>query len=110
MSNSAELQLKEAQRQLAEFARDVKDRVQLAALSHADEIARLESRLKSLQGALEKWKRRIDRGFDPDEPEETTAFWNGARRVVEELSVLSENPSASAEIQSDETGKVTNGA
>jgi hypothetical protein len=42
----------------------------------------------AIQQVIEKWHRRIDRGFDPEETPETTSFWNGAKRVVDELAAL----------------------
>jgi hypothetical protein len=34
---------------------------------------------------LQKWAKRADRGFDPEEDEQTSAYWNGVRAVTDEL-------------------------
>ena len=42
----------------------------------------------ALRAFIEKWRSRIDRGYDPEEIETTTAFWRGARLVISDLDAL----------------------
>ena len=41
-----------------------------------------------LSASIAKWRNRSDRGFDPEELPETTAYWNGVRAVLDELEAV----------------------
>lgn len=51
------------------------------------------TRLQQMREVLEKWERRADRGFDPEEEEDTTVYWRGVRAVCKEaLAALAASP------------------
>lgn len=69
--------------QLAEATRGVECEMIRCPYEQRAEAA--EAQVRALTRIAEKWHNRADRGFDPEETPETTAFWNGARSCADEL-------------------------
>lgn len=62
-----------------------------------DRVQAAEARLLRLHEGLRKWQSRADRGFDPEETDESVGYWHGVRRVCADLAALLVPPVAPAQ-------------